>query len=289
MSVPLAFLGVILIWSTTPLAIKWSGEEVGFVFGVSLRMAVGASLCLLLLLLLRKPLPWHRAARQSYVAAAFGIYVSMMLVYWGAGYIASGLISVLFGLSPLLTAVLAFFVLGEQHLTRPKLMGIGLGMVGLGIIFHDSLLQLSQVQGILLVLGAVLTQVISAIWLKRVNAQLPALSLTTGALWHALPAYAMTWWLVDGQWPESIPERSLYSIIYLGVVGSVIGFMMYFYILRHLQATHVALLTLVTPVLALLVGQYFNHEAITTWIAGGTMLILFGMALFQWGHRLRIR
>ena len=63
--------------------------------------------------------------------------------------------------------------------------------------------------------------------------------------------------------------------------------MLYFYILRHLQATHVALLTLITPVLALFLGQYLNHEDITVWIASGTILILFGMALFQWGHRLR--
>lgn len=286
MSVPVAFLGVILIWSTTPLAIKWSSDGVSFIFGVSLRMAIGTSLCLLLLWLLRKPLPWHRAARWSYFAAAFGIYVAMTLVYWGAQYVPSGLISVLFGLAPLLTAVLAFFTLGERHLSAIKLSGIALGIFGLGIIFHDSLAQTEQLRGILLVLTAVIVHVISAIWVKRLNAQLPALSLTTGALLLTLPAYALTWWLVDGQLPSVIPERSLYSILYLGVFGSVIGFIMYFYILRHVQATHVALLTLITPVLALLLGQYLNDESITRWIAGGTGLILLGMALFQWGHKL---
>ena len=286
MSVPAAFLGVILIWSTTPLAIKWSGDGVSFIFGVSLRMAIGTSLCLLLLVLLRKPLPWHRAARQSYFAAAFGIYVAMTLVYWGARYVPSGLISVLFGLAPLLTAVLAFFILGERHLSAIKLLGIGLGVSGLAIIFHDSLAQTEQLKGILLILAAVIVHVVSAIWVKRVNAQLPALSLTTGALLFTLPAYAVTWWLADGHLPVVIPERSLYSILYLGVFGSVIGFIMYFYILKHVQATHVALLTLITPVMALLLGQYLNHESITSWIASGTGLILFGMALFQWGPKL---
>ncbi len=289
MSVPVAFLGVILIWSTTPLAIKWSGEGAGFIFGVSLRMAIGTFLCLMLLLILRKPLPWHRAARHSYLAAAFGIYVSMTLVYWGALYIPSGLISVLFGLTPLLTAVLAFFILGERHLNFSKIGGIVLGIGGLGIIFHDSLTQTGQLQGILLVLAAVLVHVMSAIGVKRVNAGLPSLSLTTGALLHAMPAYALTWWLVDGQLPTGIPTRSLYAIIYLGVMGSVVGFILYFYILKHVQATHVALLTLVTPVLALFFGYRFNHEQITPWIGGGTLLILLGMTFFQWGHRLRVR
>jgi drug/metabolite transporter (DMT)-like permease len=289
MSVPAAFMGVILIWSTTPLAIKWSGEEVGFIFGVSLRMAIGTLLCLLVLLLLRKPLPWDRAARHSYIAAAFGIYASMSLVYWGATYVPSGLISVLFGINPLLTAVLAFFALGERHLSLVKLVGIGLGVSGLAVIFHDSLLQTEQLRGILLILAAVIVHVISAIWVKRTHAQLSSISLTTGALLHALPAYLLTWWLVDGTLPAVIPERSLFSILYLGIFGSVVGFMMYFYILKHVQATHVALLTLITPVLALLLGQYLNHESITMWVAAGTALILFGMTLFQWGHLLRVR
>jgi len=44
MSVPAAYLGVIIIWSTAPLAIKWSGEDTGFLLGVSRRMLIGALL-----------------------------------------------------------------------------------------------------------------------------------------------------------------------------------------------------------------------------------------------------
>jgi drug/metabolite transporter (DMT)-like permease len=46
MSVPMAYIGVIMIWSTTPLAIAWSSEDVGFVFGVTSRMIIGALLVL---------------------------------------------------------------------------------------------------------------------------------------------------------------------------------------------------------------------------------------------------
>ncbi|MBU2479196.1 MAG: EamA family transporter, partial [Gammaproteobacteria bacterium] len=46
MSMPAAFLGVILIWSTTPLAIQWSSEGGGFLFGVAARMWLGALFCL---------------------------------------------------------------------------------------------------------------------------------------------------------------------------------------------------------------------------------------------------
>ena len=65
MSVPAAFIGVIVIWSTTPLAIKWSGEGPGFLFGVSARMLIGTVLCLALMKLVRVALPWDRAARRT--------------------------------------------------------------------------------------------------------------------------------------------------------------------------------------------------------------------------------
>jgi CRISPR/Cas system CMR subunit Cmr4 (Cas7 group RAMP superfamily) len=47
-SVPAACIGVILIWSTTPLAIQWSGDEVGFLFGITSRMVLGMLAGLLL-------------------------------------------------------------------------------------------------------------------------------------------------------------------------------------------------------------------------------------------------
>ena len=49
MSVPAAYAGVILIWSTTPLAIQWSAHGAGFSFAVMARMLVGLALCLLLM------------------------------------------------------------------------------------------------------------------------------------------------------------------------------------------------------------------------------------------------
>ena len=92
-----------LIWSTTPLAVKWSGEGPGFLLGVLARMGLATFLCLALVAVLRLEFPWHQIARRAYYAGALGAYAAMLLVYWAAQYVPSGLISVLFGL------VLTFF------------------------------------------------------------------------------------------------------------------------------------------------------------------------------------
>ena len=54
--VPAAFAGVVLIWATTPVAIKWSSEGAGFLFGVSSRMVLGAMVCAVLLAMLGRRL-----------------------------------------------------------------------------------------------------------------------------------------------------------------------------------------------------------------------------------------
>lgn len=287
MSVPTAYLGVILIWSTTPLAIKWSGEEVGFLFGVASRMLAGAAVCSLIMLLLTRKLPWYREARQTYLAAGLGLYGAMMSVYWGAQYIPSGLISVIFGLTPIVTGIIAAIWLQERSLSISKLSGVFLGIIGLVIIFGSGIeLKDGAVYGIAAVLFAVLLHSVSAVWVKAINAQLPALEVTNGGLLVAAPLYLGTWLLADNSWPISIPLRTALSISYLALFGSVLGFIMYFYVLKHIDASRVALITLVTPVLALLLGQVLNNEAIQPVVWLGTICILLGMSIYQWGGHL---
>lgn len=73
--------------------------------------------------------------------------------------------------------------------------------------------------------------------------------------------------------------KSILSIAYLGVVATTLGFSCYFYVLKHLTATQVAMIALLTPMLALGAGFWFNDEPLTPRIAGGTALILAGMGL----------
>lgn len=287
MSVPAAYLGIIIIWSTTPLAIKWSGEEAGFLFGVASRMLIGAAVCTLLLMVLARKLPWHREARQTYLAAGLGIYGAMMSVYWGSQYIPSGLISVIFGLTPIVTGVIAAIWLQERSLTASKLAGIFLGIVGLVIIFGTGVdLSEGAVYGIAAVLLAVILHSVSAVWVKSISARLPALEVTNGGLLIAAPLYLVTWLVFSDGWPESISTRTAMSISYLAVFGSVLGFIMYFYVLKHIEASRVALVTLLTPVLALLLGQGLNNETINPAVWLGTFCILVGMSVYQWGARL---
>ena len=287
MSVPAAYLGVILIWSTTPLGIKWSAEGGGFLFGVTGRMVLGVTLCWLLLAVLRIPFPLHRRAWLTYFIAGTGIYGAMLSVYWGAQQIPSGLVSVVFGLTPIVTGVFATAWLGERHFTAPRLLGVAACIGGLTVIFRSDLAALASARyGVLAVMVSVLLHSISAVGVKRLDEPLPALALTCGALTVAVPAYLLTWWIIDGHWPASLTPRATMAIVYLGVFGSVVGFALYYYALKRLDTGRMALITLVTPLAALYIGWQFNGESLPlgTWL--GTLLILAGLGLYLLEARL---
>src|SRR5690606_2335661 len=106
MSVPAAYLAVLVVWSTTPLAVVWSSETVHPVMAAGLRMALAAVLGWLLVRAFRLELPWHKAALRSYSYSVLAVFGAMFCTYLAVAYIPSGLISVLYGLSPMVSGLL---------------------------------------------------------------------------------------------------------------------------------------------------------------------------------------
>ena len=286
MSVPAAYLGVILIWSTTPLAIQWSGEGPGYLFGVTSRMAIGAVVAFAVARALGVALPRHRRALATYLAAGLGIYGAMLSVYWAAQFIPSGWISVLFGLTPMVTGLLSALWLGERALTPWKLLGLLLGVAGLVVIFGEGgRWQDGAGLGVAGVLWSVSLHSASAVWIKRIGGGVGGLATTTGALLVAAPLFLVTWGLVGDGWPAQLGARAGLSILYLGILGSVLGFALYYFVLGHVSATRVALITLVTPVIALLLGHWVNGEPLYAGVWVGSGLILGGLLAFEFGGR----
>lgn len=288
MSVPLAYIGVIIIWSTTPLAIKWSGGDAGFLFGVTARMLIGLLFSSVLIMLLsRRRLPWDKHARKIYLVAGIAIYGAMLSVYWGSQYISSGFISVIFGLNPIITGIMAALWLNERSLTPAKILGVVFGVAGLIIIFSQGI-QLGNhaVIGIAAVCLSVLLHSLSSVWFKKLDIHLTALEITHGGLLVSAPLYLLTWFISQGTWPENFSQRGLGSIVYLGLFGSVLGFVMFFYILKHVDVSRVSLITLITPVVALFLGYALNNEVLNVSVWIGTALIMLGMSFYQWSDKL---
>jgi len=284
-SVPMAYIGIILIWSTTPLAIQWSGDGVGYLFGITSRMILGVMAGLMVAGLFKVRLPWHAEARRTYLAAGLGLFFAMTSVYWSSQFIPSGWMSVLFGLAPIVTGLIATVWLAEPALNGARIVGMLLGLAGLAIMLLGSQqLGPQAAYGILGMVFSVIAYSVSAVAVKRIGADVPALATTIGGLMVTVPLLVFVYLLAGESLPAIVSYKAMWSIIYLGIVGSVLGFALYYYVLRHVEATRVALITLITPALALLFGHLLNGEALQTEAMIGSAGILSGLLLFEYGQ-----
>ncbi len=282
MIVRAAYLVVILIWSTTPLAIQWSSQGGGYLFGISARLLIGLCVLYAIFKLTRFYFSRTPVAIRVYLLSGVGIYVAMFSVYWGAQFIPSGWIAIVYGLSPIVTGIFARYLLGEKSFSPLRLLGIGSGFSGLLVIFGSSS-QLNQdaLWGVAAVLVSTVAHALSAVLIKRENAPISGVESTFGGLILATPLF-LTTLLIFGQVEiAKVPAQAWASIVYLGVIATALGFSLYYYILRHLAAIRVSMITLITPVTALLLGAVLNGEPLSSSILLGAFLVMSGLALFE--------
>jgi drug/metabolite transporter (DMT)-like permease len=282
-----AYLGVVLIWSTTPLGIVWSSEGLDYRHALLGRTLIGLLIAGLMLAARGTRLPTDPRALLTYGVSAVGLVTGLGLTYWAAHVVPSGLISVLFGLMPLFTSLFAAIFLREETLGLRKLLGLGCALGGLFIIFGGGVdLGEQALPGIAAILVAVASQAAVLIWIKRSGAHLETVPYTFGMLGVGsllmLPILFVT-----GPLPDVLPVKSALAVLYLGVFGSVAGFALYYYVTKHLATGVVSLITLVTPVMALLLGHVLNAESIPLTVWAGVAAIGAGLALHQW-HALRL-
>lgn len=281
-----AFLLVVSIWSTTPLAIQFSTLGSSFNFGVASRMLLGLIFCFLLLLIKGQKLTTTKLAISNYVYAGLGVFTTMSLVYYSSQFIPSGIISVVFGLTPIITGIFAMLLLKEAFYKLHKIFGLILGIFGLLVIFNHTLKYESHMLfGLIALTLGMIFQAFISVKLKQTNAHISALETTTGALLVSVPLFLISFTFTDGQLPEVITEKALLSIIYLAIFGSVIGFMSYYYLIRHSSVKTVGIVPLVTPVFALIIGAYFNNETLTLMQLKGIFLVLLGLGIYEYGSK----
>lgn len=287
MSVSVAYLAVVLIWSTTPLGIVWSSESVNPTLAVLARMVIAVVIGWLILRARNIRLPWHKAALRLYTFSALGIYGGMILSYLAAATVSSGMMSLIFGLAPLFSGLFSQKFLSEPRLSVMKKLSMALSLFGLAIVCSDNLtLESSNQLGVLYIVMAVILFSLSGVLVKSVKININPVATTVGSLMTALPMFAITWLIFDGSLPfEQWQARSLWAILYLGVFGSLLGFIAYFYILQKLKASTVALITMVTPVLAMSFGVVLNDEVVSIPLIVGAVFVMSGLAIYNGGDK----
>ncbi len=293
MKLLLAYILVVAIWATTPLSISWSGH-VDWFFGVASRVLISAIVIIpVLFWITREPFSFKRQDLKVYFSASIGLIGGMTPIYFASQTMPSGWISILFGLTPIFTASLSMLLFKDFSLSKLKWLGILLSFSGLLFIFLPSFSAPSGTHpqfllGISMALTGVFCHSLSLLLVKKINKDTPDTHIVAGMLWIS----GLTYLAIDPsfmlQWPK-MDNKALGAILYLGIIGSVLGFILFYYVLHRVSAIKAALITLITPVVAIMLGITLNQEPFTWFIGSGVVLVILGLVLFQFSQQIKQR
>src|SRR5262249_813829 len=245
---------------------------------------VFASLILCFLIFVRRA-QWPRSARDWFLIAIVGFLqftLNYGLVFWGEQYISSGLAAVLQSTFPAFGLVIAHLYLPHERITTRKVFGVLLGVVGVGIIFSNQLTiagHMALLGSIALVLSAFFGSY-SNVLVKAYGQQINPLVLAAGQMVCGFPPLLVAGILTEGN-PLGFhwTLRAVLSLVYLVVVGSVIAFTLYYWLVRHMDVTKTMLIALVTPVVAVILGLLVLDERLNWRLFAGGACIIGGLGL----------
>lgn len=274
---------LILIWGTTWSVIRIGLDGIPPFTGVALRfLLAGVVLLAAARLSGVRPQSSFRLRRLWAIEALFGFVISYGVVYWAEQWVPTGLTAVLFSTFPLFVAVLAHFTLPDERLRPIALVGLVLGIVGVAVIFSEDLTALAGPRvtlGATILLAASVAAAISHVSVKKWGHGIHPVNLAAVPMVLAglvMGALALTF---DRERAMVFDARSVGSIVYLALVGTVITFTLYYWLLARLPATRLSLITYALPVVALTIGVVAFDEPVSSRMVAGAALIIGGVAL----------
>jgi drug/metabolite transporter (DMT)-like permease len=279
---------LVIIWSSTWVAIKIGLEDCPPLLGAGVRFTVAGVVLLGVAAIQRRSLRTDRVLAAVLALAPFAFAYG--LVYWGEQYVPSGLAAVLFGILPLYVALLGSVLLHDEPLRAPLLLGVLIGIGGLSLAFLESV-ELGSAEKAALGASALALSPLGAavgnIAQKRRAAELDPVVLNGWAMLSG-GVLLLVASVMSENWGDFVwSAESAGSIAYLALFGSAIAFVTLTVLLRHISAMAIAFLAMLLPFGALLFGAALYDESITARAVGGAALVATGLAIAQWSRRSR--
>jgi drug/metabolite transporter (DMT)-like permease len=271
------------IWGSTWLFIKLGLADLPPLTFAGIRFVIACGIIFLIIRARHISLPNQRSAWLLLaVTGVLSFTLNYGLIFWAEQHISSGLAALLQATTPAFGLVIAHVHLPSERMTWAKLAGVVLGICGVGVVFSN---QLSLAGGLALagciaVVASSVFVAYSNVLIKAHGKKLEPAILAAGQMFFGLIPLLLIGIPLEGNplhyhWTP----LAVVSLFYLAIVGSVIAFLLYYWLIHHMDVTKTMMISLVTPIIAVLLGIIVLGEKLD-WrtIAGGAM-IMSGIAL----------
>jgi drug/metabolite transporter (DMT)-like permease len=285
----LAYAIICLIWGSTWIAIKIGLDDAPPLTTLALRFILAG--VILNAICLVKKIPYPKTRSELYQLAIPGLFtytLNYIIVYYSEVFIESSLTAILYASMPFYAAILSMWLLpGEKQLNLKGWLSMGVAMIGIVIISGEAYSISGEfLLGTLLALSASLAATIGTILLKRSHSNSNlfmalTIQLTVGTIPMIIGA------VLFENWSDfAVTEKSIGSIVYLAILGTVVAFSIYYWLVRRLNAIFLLMSTFIIPIIATAIGVLAFGEHISERTYVGAALVLSSvLVVVFWGTR----
>lgn len=272
-----------IIWGTTWIFIKIGLNDLPPISFAGIRFLLAFAILLPIILLKKKSFP--KTGREWKIIAVSGVlqfFVNYGLLFWGEQHISSGLAAVLQATIPAFGLVLARIYIPSEKITVIKVASILLGLIGVAVIFKEQLQlggTLSLIGSIAIVVGA-FAAAYASVLTKTYGREISSMSLLCGQIIFGFVPLLTVGFVAEGNplnfnWTWS----AVICVLYLAIIGSIVAFLLYYWLLMRIDVTKAMMISLVTPLVAVIIGGIYLGETLATQTIFGGLLVLASVGL----------
>jgi len=269
-----------MIWGTTWLVIKGGLRDLPPLTSVGVRFLVAALVVSALAPSLRRREGGDKP--RVLVWGTIGVVnfsLSYGLVYWAETRLPSGIVAVLWSLFPMCMAICGHLFLPGERLRGVQWAGLAVGFVGVALLFLTDLRSFGPegVPTALILCASPLVSAVGTTVLKRYGSGSSSVLVNRNAMWTGAFLLLGAASLFERDAEVHWSAAAVGSVAYLALLGTVVTFMLYHWLLRHTPAYKMSLIAYAVPAIALLLGRTVGGEPLGPTTVPGTLLILAGV------------
>jgi len=280
------FVIICLIWGSSWAAVKIGIESIPPLLSLGIRLTLAS--IILGLIVLEKHLIVPKGKKfwmLVLIMCLTSFTIPFVLIYWGQLKVGSGLASVLFATYPFWVAIVSHFLLPNEKIKPVRIIGIVIGFLGVIFIFYNGFSDISIriFYGMSVIIMGAIIQAFGLVYLRRLGEDAHPVTLNFCSMsLSALPLFAAS--LIFEDYSNIIFNiQSIGAIVYLSIFCTVITFVIYFWLVKHVEAVILSLSAFITPVIAVVIGVLVMGEQITNNVYIGSALVLIGVAFASIG------
>jgi len=277
----LIFILLGAIWSSSFMWIKIAVEEIGPITLVAFRVLFGLIFGFAVILVTRQKL--SRDLREWLPLLLLGITnvaIPFFLISWGEQVIDSAVAAILDATVPLFAIVIAHLALHDDKITLPKILGLLMGFAGVVVLMSKDLGgSTGSILGQAAVVLASVFYAGSSVYARKSTEAASGIMRSVGPL---ISSTVVMWLAVPlAESPFRLPQLPItwIALIWLGVLGSGVAFIMMYYLIHAIGPTRTTMVTYLFPLGGVLLGVGFLGEQLTWQLVAGAVLIVASLAV----------